>query len=89
MTYLLLALAGNLDRPLVDMTGLEGEYEIDLRFTAMPPRSTSPDAVSDYLSSAGSLISALEKQGGIHVEARKAPIEMLVIDHIERAPSEN
>jgi len=93
MTFLLLALAGNLDRPLVDMTGLEGEYEIDLQFTAMPPQSTprpgQEATAPDYLSAAGSLISALEKQCGIHVEARKEPIEMLVVDHINRVPSEN
>jgi len=92
MTYLLLALAGNLDRPLVDMTGLEGDYEIDLQFTSVPPRPTplaGQETTSDYLSAAGSLISALEKQCGIRVEARKAPVEMLVIDHVDRAPSEN
>jgi uncharacterized protein (TIGR03435 family) len=93
MTYLLLALAGNLDRPLVDTTGLEGEYQIDLRFTPMQPRSPSQpspeDPVADYLSAAGSLVTALEKQCGIHVEARKAPIDMLIIDHINRTPSEN
>ena len=92
MTYLLLALAGNLDRPLVDTTGLEGEYEIDLQFTAAPPQSTPQPGQEatgpDYLSVAGSLVSALEKQCGIHVEARKAPIDMLVIDHLDRAPSE-
>jgi uncharacterized protein (TIGR03435 family) len=93
MTYLLLALTGNLDRPLVDTTGLEGEYQIDLRFTPMQPRSpsqaNSEDPVADYLSAAGSLVTALEKQCGIHVEARKAPIDMLIIDHINRTPSAN
>jgi uncharacterized protein (TIGR03435 family) len=93
MTYLLLALAGNLDRPLVDMTGLEGKYQIDLRFRPMQPRSPSQpspeEPATDYLDAAGSLVAALDKQCGIHVEARKASIDMLIIDHINRSPSEN
>jgi uncharacterized protein (TIGR03435 family) len=35
------------------------------------------------------LQAALPKQLGLRLEARKMPIEMLVIDHIEKAPTEN
>jgi uncharacterized protein (TIGR03435 family) len=72
------------------MPGLEGEHEIDLQFTAMPPQSTPQEATApDYLGVAGSFASELEKQCGIHVEARKAPIDMLVMDRVDRAPSED
>ena len=32
---------------------------------------------------------ALEKQLGLHLEKMKIPVEMLIVDHIERTPTEN
>jgi uncharacterized protein (TIGR03435 family) len=69
-----------LDRPLVDVTGLEGEYDIDLTF-GLDDQSRSADR--------NSLFAALEKQLGLKAEARRNPVKVLVIDHVERVPSEN
>jgi uncharacterized protein (TIGR03435 family) len=96
ISYLQLFMAGDLDRPLVDMTGLADAYEIDLQYTPMPPpsQSTSSQLTQEEISAlrvsvATSLGSALETQLGIHLEARKAPVEMLVIDHVDGTPTEN
>jgi uncharacterized protein (TIGR03435 family) len=35
------------------------------------------------------LQSALPKQLGLKLESRKMPVEMLVIDHVEKSPVEN
>lgn len=89
------------DKPVVDMTGLTGSYDFDLEFTqedymAMLMRSAiaagvnlPPEALRMMSGASGdSLLSALDKLG-LKLENRKSPLDMLVIDHIERAPTEN
>jgi uncharacterized protein (TIGR03435 family) len=89
------------ERPVVDMTGLKGKYDFVLELTpedfrAMMIRSainagvTLPPRAMQYAASASgdSLFSAVEKLG-LKLESRKAPLEVLVIDHIEKAPTEN
>jgi len=89
------------DKPVVDQTGLTGSYDFDLEFTpedymAMLIRSAiaagvtlPPEALRALSGSSGdSLLNALDRLG-LKLENRKAPLEMLVIDHIEKAPTEN
>jgi uncharacterized protein (TIGR03435 family) len=89
------------DKPVVDMTGLKGSYDFDLVFTpedytAMLIRSAiaagvtmPPEALRMLSGSSGdSLLDSLATLG-LKLEARKAPLEVLVIDHIEKAPTEN
>ena len=89
------SLRNELDRPMVDMTGLEGNFDIDLHWAheAEPlPGRGAPLAETASMPTGGntaSLFAALEKQLGIHVEARKIPAEMLIIDRVERVPTEN
>jgi uncharacterized protein (TIGR03435 family) len=89
------------DRPVVDMTELKGNYDLTLEFSpedfrAMMIRSAiaagitlPPEAVRllDGASDAG-LQTALQTVG-LRLDPRKAPIEMLVVDHAEKAPTEN
>ena len=93
------------DQPVVDMTELKGNYQmaVDLTMEDMmnaarrqgmniptpPPGAASgsrPDAASDP---SGSSIFSTVQQMGLKLEARKAPIEVIVIDHVEKAPTEN
>jgi uncharacterized protein (TIGR03435 family) len=89
------------DRPVVDMTGIAGSYDFDLTFTqedfnAMMIRSAitagvnlPPEALKALQYSSGdSLLVALEKVG-LKLETRKAPLDVLVIDHVLRVPTEN
>lgn len=89
------------DRPVVDMTGVAGNYDLDLEFTpedytAMLIRSAiaagvvlPPEAMKALEYSSGdSLLTALEKVG-LKLERRKAPLEVLVIDNISKMPTEN
>jgi len=65
-------------RLVIDKTSLTGNYEIDLTWAWNDdPNSTAP-----------SLFSALEEQLGLKLEPAKAPLDVVVIDHIER-PTEN
>jgi uncharacterized protein (TIGR03435 family) len=85
-------MSGPLQRPVLDMTGLTGRYDFKFDLTPylgdLEPGAgvTRPVGVSDVESI---LISALQDQLGLRLEARKAPIDMLVIDHAERVPTEN
>ena len=89
------------DRPVVNMTELTGSYDFDLEFTqedymAMLIRSAisagvtlPPEALRLLSGSSGdSLLNALARLG-LKLETRKAPLEVLVIDRIEKAPTEN
>jgi uncharacterized protein (TIGR03435 family) len=75
-------LYGELGRFTIDATGLTGTFDIVLDFT---PVGT---AVDDSTSNAPSMAKALQEQLGLKLETRKAPIEYLVIDHVEK-PTEN
>ncbi|HTS50569.1 MAG TPA: TIGR03435 family protein [Bryobacteraceae bacterium] len=72
-------LYGPTGRPVVNKTGLEGNYEIELSF-ARDQDTDSP---------LPSIFTALQEQLGLKLEAQKVPVEMLVIDHVERVPTEN
>jgi len=74
-----------LDRPVLNQTGLVGGYDFQLDFE--PERHDAPD-IAPASGTKPSLFAALQDQLGLKLESRKMPVEMLIIDHIER-PSEN
>lgn len=89
------------DRPVVDRTNLKGAYDFTLElspedFRAMMIRSAiaagvalSPRALQIAESASGeSLFTAVEKLG-LKLESRKAPLEVLVVDHAEKNPTDN
>jgi len=76
-------------KPVVDQTGLVGGYDLDLRYTPEPfaaaalalrPGATAPEGIDPE---GPSLFAALEDQLGLKLEPRRAPVDVLVIDHIE------
>jgi uncharacterized protein (TIGR03435 family) len=74
---------GEVDRPIVNRTGLSGEYRIDMHWE--PPedqnsRDSGKDPAFRY---------AVESQLGIHLNKTTAPINMFIIDHVDRTPSAN
>jgi uncharacterized protein (TIGR03435 family) len=70
-----------LDRPLVDQTGLTGRYDITLRYTHDEAHTTDPNAPPG-------LFTAVQEQLGLKLDAVKVPIDVYVIDHVEK-PSAN
>src|SRR5579862_758631 len=75
-------LSSAVHRPVTDKTGLAGGFDIKLEWT---PDGAEPDADGTR---APSIFTALQEQLGLRLESRKAPVEVLVIDHAER-PGEN
>jgi uncharacterized protein (TIGR03435 family) len=73
-------LAGQLQRPVIDRTGLTGTWDLDLQF-APDGVGLTPAAPQD---SGPSLFTALEEQLGLKLELSTGPVEVLVVDRIER-----
>ena len=74
-------------RVVIERTGLEGNFDIDMTFTPerMPPGAPPPGAPPLTIDPNGpSLFTALQEQLGLKLESERAPVEVLVIDHVER-----
>jgi uncharacterized protein (TIGR03435 family) len=81
----------NLDHPVVDQTGLTGEYDFKLDF-AMAGRRNGPAAdppVGDTADPAPDVFAAVEAQLGLKLELKKLPFDVLVIDHIDKESTAN
>ena len=63
---------------VVDHTKLTGMFDLSLKWAPVDSKEIGPD-----------MFTALQEQLGLKLEAGKAPVEMLMIDHAERIPSEN
>ncbi len=73
-----------LGRPVLDQTGLTGDFDFTLEWT--PNMPASPDFVLDQ--AGPTYIEALKDQLGLKLESTRGPIQVPVIDHVER-PDEN
>jgi uncharacterized protein (TIGR03435 family) len=72
-------------RAVVDSTGLKGKYDFKLQWT---PNDQIMSGAADADHSWPSIFTALEQQLGLKLEPGKAPVRVLVIDHVQR-PSGN
>jgi uncharacterized protein (TIGR03435 family) len=70
-------LASQLDRPVIDRTGIQGRYDIKFDWSTAETVMTVP-----------TVFSALQEQMGLRLEAAKGPVEILVIDSVDK-PSAN
>jgi uncharacterized protein (TIGR03435 family) len=98
MTYLADSLTRFEDRPVVDMTGLKGTYDCEIPYnlddvraliiSSAPPGTPLPPRQADVGETGVSLIDSLAALG-LKLEPRKAPLDLLVIDHVEKTPTAN
>lgn len=97
LEFLAQVLSNQLGRPVLDKTGLTGNYDIKLTWTpdpgqgiggplGPPPPGVEPPPPADP--NGPSLFTAVQEQLGLRLESQKGPVEMIVIDHVEK-PSEN
>jgi uncharacterized protein (TIGR03435 family) len=70
-------LQANVDRPVVDRTGLDGRFDIE--YTFIPP-----DATADAVANLPTLLVALEEQLGLKLEAQRTAVPVVVVDSIEK-----
>jgi bla regulator protein blaR1 len=91
--FLAQTLSQMVGRPILDQTGLNGKYDFELKWTpdqsspngalggALPPSpSTDPDRPD--------IFAALEEQLGLKLDSGKGPVQIVVLDRVER-PSAN
>jgi uncharacterized protein (TIGR03435 family) len=78
-------LSGELGRVIVDKTGIEGRYDVALKWT---PDEDQPSADNGSVDAGPSLLTAIQEQLGLKLESSKGPVQVLVIDHVEM-PTEN
>jgi uncharacterized protein (TIGR03435 family) len=88
-------------RPVVDMTKLTAEYDITMDFSAeglqmmrgMPPMGPPPGAPGPETGhdseASPTIFTAVQEQLGLRLESRKAPVDYFIVDHVEKAPTEN
>jgi uncharacterized protein (TIGR03435 family) len=92
------------DKPVMDMTDLKGNYQVALDLSMdslmsmaqaaglnvpLPGRGGVPGAPAASDPSGGSSVLASVQQLGLRLEPRKAPLEYIVVDHVEKTPTEN
>ena len=77
-----------LGRVVVDKTGLDGRFELTLRWTQDDMASATPATEPSLADGAPSLFTAIEEQLGLKLKSEKGPVPILVIDHLEM-PSAN
>jgi uncharacterized protein (TIGR03435 family) len=77
-------LTGQFGRPVNDETGLTGKYDFVLKYKGRWDR----DRPADDLDPTPPMDRALQEELGLKVEAAKGPVNVLIIDHIDK-PSEN
>ena len=92
------------DRPVIDKTGVTGQYDIKLDLAmedlqrsrtsgavimrAMPPGGGGSSGPAPEAAPAGSLLTSIQKLG-LKLEGKRAPLDLLIIDKGEKVPLEN
>lgn len=77
-------LAAQLGRPVKDATGLKAKYDIGLYWSLERHTPNAPDTETGP-----TLIQALREQLGLGLNASKSPFDVLVVDHVEKVPTQN
>jgi uncharacterized protein (TIGR03435 family) len=83
MAFLSHILAGRLSRTVVDKTGITGEFDLQLTYTPDSPNVPSPLAPA-AADPGPDIFIAMQEQLGLKLESTKGPVEILVIDHVEK-----
>ena len=83
------------DRPVVDTTGLKGNYDVVYDFPmsatpGMPVPKAAGSGPAEAASNPGSggVLRAIRSLG-LDLERRNASVEQLIVDHVEKTPTEN
>jgi uncharacterized protein (TIGR03435 family) len=94
MADLATMLSVQVGRPVIDMTGLKGEYDYHLQFSTegmavtrsgggAPESGVGPSDVSPIL------FTALQEQLGLKLETRKGTVDVVIVDSIDKVPIDN
>jgi len=89
LSEVVVALGQQLQRPIVDKTGLTGLYDIKLQWTpdpvgSGPSKRPEEEGARRTDQNGVSIFAAIEEQLGLRLESTRGPIEVIVIDHAEK-----
>lgn len=76
-----------LNRPVIDVTGLKGRYDIRIDATAYMMDAAGNGG--NGMDVEGLLFNAIQSQLGVKLDSRKTSVDILVVDHAEKTPTEN
>jgi uncharacterized protein (TIGR03435 family) len=82
-------ISNTVGRPVVDGTGLKGKYDFLLSWAPEPPPGVVAPASLSPDDAGPTFISAVQEQLGLKLESKKGPVDILVIEHYEKVPTEN
>ena len=80
VSQLLNPLSQLVHRPVVDRTGLQGGFDYELTFT----HDGQPGATQSANGNEASIFTALQEQLGLKLESVRAPVQVLIVDHVQR-----
>lgn len=87
---LVVTLATELGRPVIDKTGLTGFYDYKLEYRpATSPVGGPALSPADSGQDAPDLITAVSEQLGLKLESKRDPVEVLVVDSAQKTPADN
>jgi uncharacterized protein (TIGR03435 family) len=84
---LISVVASSVDKPIIDGTGLDGLYQVDLEWAPDTPLAApaQPESSEPPLPNIFSALKAV----GLRLEPLKEPVEVVVVDHANKLPTEN
>jgi uncharacterized protein (TIGR03435 family) len=91
-------LSEQLGRPVVDATGLKGKYDVDLKWVKDLNFELSERAKAEILEQVGdlpdtrsgpTLVRAIQDQLGLKLTSKTGPGDIVVLDHLEKVPTDN
>ena len=96
MAGLVQLLSQQLGRPVIDKTGIEGRFDVELRWTPEPGQGGGPfggappppEAIAQSDNSGPSIFTAIQEQLGLKLDSTKGPVEIMIIDSATK-PTEN
>jgi len=88
VAQLITFLSREIRQPIVDQTGLTGRYDYFLDINAYVTEEMR-NQQGPPVEAPSIIANALKGQLGLQVEAKKTPLEVLVVDKVEKAPTEN
>jgi uncharacterized protein (TIGR03435 family) len=90
MDQLAATIADYLKCPVVDQTGLTGRYDFTLAFESDPRETTETTQPGAPSQNAGpTIFAAVQEQLGLRLEPKRGPVEMVIVDRVDRVPTQN
>lgn len=74
-----MGIARSVERPVIDRTGLTGGFDFTLEWTPDGPLNGAPPDSTDAIP----LVTALQVQLGLRLEAARGPVPVIVVEHVE------